>query len=201
MKGVMFLKAALLIFVLSWLLRAQALSDNLDESAQMLLMTKADVILKTVKSVDFVSLSEHIYEASGLGFSPYSRNLSELFITKFQKGEVADFGTDDTRYFWGYYDGIGSPIRLTPKDYFAQFVYDIAFDAKAGKSFLNPNALRKNPDFRAIYHAYPDSSFVHYHFEGTAETAFKDFKDLILIFSKFHGVWYLIGFAHGESTI
>jgi len=36
---------------------------------------------------------------------------------------------------------------------------------------------------------------------GTEEVAFKDFKDLILIFSEFNGVWYLISLAHGESTV
>jgi len=190
-----------LVFGLFWLSCAQAIPDNSDESAQALLPAKAGVILKLVESADFVSLSECIHETSGLGFSPYSRNLSKLFITRFQRDEVADFGSDDTRYLWGYYDGIGSPIRLTPKDYFARFVYDMDFDTKAEKSFLNSNALRKNADFRAVYHAYPDSSFVHYHFEGTEEVAFIDFRDLILIFSEFHGVWYLVGLAHGQSTI
>lgn len=192
------LKAVLLVFGLSWLLCAQAFADKLTHA---LLMAKADVILQLIKSEDFVALSEHVHEACGLGFSPYSRNLSELFITEFHRGEVANFGTDNRKYFWGYYDGIGSPIRLTPKDYFAQFVYDTAFETKAEKFFLNPDDLQKNADFRAVYNAYPDSNFVYYHFAGTEEAAFKDFKDLILIFSEFDGVWYLIGLTHGESTI
>ena len=61
--------------------------------------------------------------------------------------------------------------------------------------------LKKNNEFINIYNAYPSSWLVQYHYKGTSEYGFVDYKDLFLIFEYLENQWFLVGIVHGENTI
>ena len=179
---------------------AQTPANSAAQDSEVL-MAKANVIIRLLEAADFKSLSSQIHEDSGLSFSPYSRDLSELFVIRFSKDAISKFGTDSKMFLWGYYDGTGYPIELTPMEYYKAFVYDISYIEKAESIFVGNEELQSNHRFKAVYRAYPDSNLIHYHYEGSANAGYKDFKDLIFVFSKIDGDWYLVGLTHGESTV
>ena len=188
-----------LIFILTIPSYAETQTKSLTPSKD--LITKADIILDLIKSADFKSLTNHVHPIKGLNFSPYTRDLSKLFIINFSKKEVSNFEKDNNIYLWGYYDGIGSPINLAPMEYYKQFIYDIDFKTKAKSIYIRNKDLKTIYTFNAIYKTYPNSSLVQYNYEGTEEIGCKDFKDLIFIFTKIKSQWYLEGLAHSESTL
>ncbi|MCP4118445.1 MAG: hypothetical protein GY737_24220 [Desulfobacteraceae bacterium] len=165
------------------------------------LITKADTILDLIDSADFKSLINHIHPIKGLNFSPYARDLTKLFIINFPPKIISNFRKDKHLYLWGYYDGIGTPIELTPMEYYEQFIYDIDYKTKSEGIYISNKDLKTQYSLNAIYKTYPGSSLVQYNYKGTEATGFKDFKDLILIFTKIKNQWYLEGLAHSESTL
>ena len=78
-----------LIFILTIPSYAETQTKSLTPSKD--LITKADIILDLIKSADFKSLTNHVHPIKGLNFSPYTRDLSKLFIINFSKKEVSNF--------------------------------------------------------------------------------------------------------------
>jgi hypothetical protein len=104
-------------------------------------------------------------------------------------------------YVWGNYDGIGNQIKLTPKQYYKEFIYDIDFLSKAQAYYINNEKLRKSKLFKYICKIYPASNLVQYDYRGTKETGFNDFKRLYLIFEHIDKQWFIVGIVHGEKTV
>ena len=165
------------------------------------LLEKAAVVLDLLEAADFKSLSRHVNPSKGLNFSPYSKDLAELFIINFSQKDVSNFKNDNKQYIWGHYDGSGLPISMTPTEYYKQFIYDINYKAQAEKRIIYSSQLKIMDEYRALYKIYPNSILIQYHFKGTEETGLKDFKDLILIFTEIQNKLYLEGLAHSESTV
>ncbi|MEA3640499.1 MAG: hypothetical protein VBE63_11205 [Lamprobacter sp.] len=164
------------------------------------LLSAANQVLMALRTGDFNRLSEQIHENTGVGMSPYSRNLTELFVVKFNREQVIAFDDDETLYLWGRYDGIGDPIRLTAKSYFKEFVYDIDYSSMA-KVYVIPSEKKIPAEFSALRAAYPHASIVHYHYQGSEDVAHNDFRDLLMLFDQIDNRWFLIGISHGERTI
>lgn len=182
---------------LSSLVAAAPAGAPLDEAV---LAARADKVIEALAHRDFAALAAQVHPDRGLALAPYARDLTELFVTGFRRDQVAAFGSDDALHQWGWYDGIGEPIRLTAREYFDQFVYDMDYAGRAERS-LERAQDRVQSDLAALYAAYPEAVIVHYHFAGTEEIGYKDFRDLILVFSLQDGEWHLAALAHGESTL
>lgn len=163
-------------------------------------------VLKLIKSADFMRLSEYVNKSKGLQFSPYD----DVYeggpdVIRFSKQNVKTFMDIKKIYIWGVYDGSGFDIKLTPKEYFKKFIYDIDFEKKADVVFIG-NIKSKSPkdiniDLDYLFKIYPKSSIAHYYYKGSLDNSFCDLKKLTLVFEKIEDKWCLIGILHGEKGV
>lgn len=170
------------------------------------LSNTSNEVLKLIKSANFKRLSEYVHKTKGLQFSPYDDVYEgSPDVIKFLKKNVKNFMTLKKIYIWGVYDGSGFDIKLTPKEYYKKFIYDIDFEKKADVIFIG-NKKSKVPqdiniDLDYIFRIYPKSSIAHYYYKGSQDNSFCDFKKLTLVFEQLEGKWFLIGIIHGEKGV
>lgn len=162
---------------------------------------KADTVLAALKSADFRALSGQMCSGSRLTYSPYARNLSTLPRISFARPDVAAFGSSRKKYVWGAYDGSGDPIRLTPREYHKEFVYDVDYQSASAKTHLDRKAFDADKDLAALAKAYPAAEIVTYKFAGTSDASYKDARGLILVFEQRAGNWCLRAVAHDEAGV
>lgn len=206
MKRTIYLhKSVSIIFVLFFFILANCNGLIAQQSNNELLKTSNEV-LKLIKSSDFVRLSEYVNKSKGLQFSPYD----DVYeggpdVIRFSKQNVKTFMTIKKIYIWGVYDGSGFDIKLSPKEYFKKFIYDIDFEKKADVVFIG-NIKSKSPkdiniDLDYIFKIYPKSTIAHYYYKGSLDNSFCDLKKLTLVFEKIENKWFLIGILHGEKGV
>lgn len=164
------------------------------------LFQRADTVIRCLRNEDFEALSRQIHPDAGLAFAPYARDLPAPPDLRFSRRQVAGFQGEATRHSWGRYDGSGAAIVLSARDYFRQFVYDVDYARYEGPSLLEPGAPTW-AEYRGLHSAFPEAKLVRYHFPGTEEVEFIDFKDLILVLEHIDGRWWLAALAHAENTV
>lgn len=171
----------------------------LDPRDNTRLAERAGQVLETLKEENFSALSAMVSPQSGLTFTPYSTVDLErdLCLTSRQ---VAGLGTDDTVYVWGLQDGSGEPIKLTGREYFAQYVFNADYTQapylSIDKVQISGNAMEN------VAEIYPEARFVEYYFpELDPEMEGYDWCSLKLVFEVWQNDWYLIGLIHGQWTI
>ena len=161
----------------------------------------SDIVIQFIQKADFKSLAGQVCSRNGLNFSPYARNYESLVVTKLPKKVLVDFNKTKNKYVWGKYDGSGSDIYLTPKEYYAKFIYDVDYKSKGAISYLSSSQLNNNSELAGLVKAYPLANVVSYKYEGTKDIEYKDAKELLIIIRKTKNSWCLDGIAHNEDTI
>ena len=164
-------------------------------------VVQAERVVEALEQGNYAAVAEHVDPARGLGFSPYSRDLSTLFVARVARGELALLATSRKLRNWGTYDGIGGPIRLVPSTYHRKFVYDADYRKVATRTFLTSEQLMRGAGWSALVKAYPGASVVRFDMPGTANLDYKDRKALLLIFVRSGHRWVLAGIAHDEDTV
>lgn len=163
-------------------------------------LNQAIIVINLLKNKDMVSLAGYIHPERGVRFTPYSYIETQTNLV-FQADEIATLMENTQLYTWGEYDGTGDPIDATFSDYYNKFVYDV--------DFAEPNMIGNNTVVSTsgnmvnnISQAYPNESFVEFHFSGfDAQYAGMDWKSLRLVFEDVDGTWYLVGIIHDQWTI
>lgn len=165
------------------------------------LMTQAERILEALERADYAVVAEHVDPSCGLGFSPYVRDLAELFVAKVAHSDLPGLAHSTVLRTWGTYDGIGSPITLVPHEYHSKFVYDVDYRKKAIRTYFTANRLKVSPGWSALVKAYAGASVVRFEVPGTAIVDYKDRKAMLLVFLQTGPRWVLVGIAHDEDTV
>ncbi len=118
----------------------------------------------------------------------------------FNKEEISDFFTNQEYYLWGYYDGIGEPISLTPSQYYDRFIYS--------KDFMNVEEVGYNEVLsygnmlENQFEVYDNAIVVEYYFPGISpDFGGMDWESLRLVFKQYGDSWYLVGIIHNQWTI
>ena len=163
------------------------------------LLSSALTVVELLQDQDMSGLSAHVHPAQGVRFSPYGYiNLQENLV--FSAQDIATLLPGSQIYNWGAFDGSGDPIDLTFSDYYDRFIYD--------QDFADPHMIGNNIVIGTgntlinIDQAYPDGSFVEFHFTGfDAQYLGMDWKSLRLVFEDVNGSWFLVGIVHDEWTI
>lgn len=158
-------------------------------------------IVALLEQSNFKLLARDVCSGVRLGYSPYTRNLSQLSITRFRAEQIAEFDTNRNKYRWGQYDGTGAEIRLTPIEYHREFVYDVDYLNLGQAAYLDAAAVQNNPELVGLQKAYPGSDVVVYRYPGHEELGYKDAKELILILKRNNHQWCLTGISHSEDTV
>lgn len=169
------------------------------EYAEMIIKETSDKVILALKAKDAQAISGFVHPEKGLRFTPYTSVDLERDLV-FTAEEVKNFFTDKKKYMWGYYDGIGDEIILTPAEYYDVFVYsnDFADPEKIGYNevFTYGNAVENQ------FEAYPGTIIVEYYFSGfDPKYEGMDWQSLRLVFEEYEGDWKLSGIIHNQWTI
>lgn len=169
------------------------------EEAKLKIEYKAAEIINAISQFNVKKVSEFIHPTNGVRFTQYSQvSLKEDLV--FSKKQVSNFKNDSKKYLWGYYDGIGSDIKLTPREYWEEFVYDE--DYKNAVEIGYNNVLGKSMNYENQFAIYHDSIVVEYYFPGfDPKYDGMDWKSLRIVFQKYGEEWFIVGIIHNEYVI
>jgi hypothetical protein len=169
-----------------------------DETREKVLEASAEVIA-AIQAKDGGRLARLVHPQLGVRFSPYAfvDTASDRVLSR---AEVARLWTDDRASAWGFAEGTGDPIALTPSRYVERYVMDRDF-SHASSVTVNSDRARGNTTNNAS-EIYPQGTRVEYYLEpgpgeGTPEL---EWAALRLVFEEQQGVWLLIAVIHDEWT-
>lgn len=96
------------------------------EDAKEIIEETADDVMNALKNKDAKALADYVHPEKGVRFTPYTRVSPENDMIV-SKEDILVFFEDENLYLWGYYDGSGEEIKLTPAQYYDEFVYSEDF--------------------------------------------------------------------------
>jgi hypothetical protein len=162
--------------------------------ARGVIAARAAQVMLAIKQGDMRRLSTFVHPRKGVRFSPYVYVGPEDRI--FYRQAVRNFATDRRRYLWGEMDESERKIRLTPGQYFKQFVYDRDF-LSAKEVNYNTQKQRGNT-ISNVMETYPRAVAVEYYLPGTDDELY---GALWLVFERAGPEWYLVGIVRDTWTI
>ncbi|WP_073081150.1 hypothetical protein [Sporobacter termitidis] len=156
-------------------------------------------VLDYIKAGDYAGLSSMVHPEFGVVFSPYATiNLTSNKC--FTAAQVGAFAGDNNKYVWGKYDGSGSPIEMTPADYFKKFVFDK--DYTLATQIGVDTVIKTGNSLENIKDVFPNIRYVDFHIPGTdANADGLDWSSLRLGFEKYNGELKLTVIVHSVWTV
>jgi hypothetical protein len=169
------------------------------EDAKKIIGETADLVLRAIADKDFDTVSEYTHPDLGVRFTPYTYVSVESDLV-FSKDEIKNFQNDRSVYHWGFYDGSGEEIRLTPREYYEEFIYtaDYVNAPEVGyNKILSFGSMLENQ-----FEVYKGAIIVEYYFpEIDPQFEGLDWRSLRLVFQKYDGSWKLTGLINNQWTI
>jgi len=153
----------------------------------------AFTVLEHINNDDFNALSQVVHPEIGVVLSPCATINLET-DRQFGVEEVATLNTNPSVYMWGVRNGTGEPIRLTPAEYFEEFVQ--------AHNHLNSPIIGVNEIIRSgnalenITEVFPDIEFVEFHIPGDELGDGHDWRSLRLGFVDYDGYLRLVSILH-----
>lgn len=169
------------------------------ELARELIEEITEELIQAIKNRDGEKIAEFVHPVKGVRFTPYTYVSLERDLV-FSREAMKNFFADTDLYLWGYYDGIGSEIQLTPAEYYEEFIYSADFinapEVGYNKVLSSGNMLENQFD------VYDNPIIVEYYFPGfNPEYDGMDWRSLRLVFEEYEGNWKLTGIIHNQWTI
>ena len=175
---------------------ARTLEPAFVPDKQELLMT-ANGILADLQAQNFSDVAVYVSSADGLTFCPYSGGCIDNGGVTFAKDQLPGFMDDPTDYLWGYQDGSGYEIKLTPAEYYDDYMMNADY---AEKERFGRTIQPTTHEF--IHHLYPEATIVEFYFPGTAQYDGMDWQSLNMVFEKnSNGDWILVAIINDRWTI
>lgn len=172
--------------------------SNDDRSGDEVLHVARQVV-EAFKTQDGKTLASLVHPEKGVRFSPsaYVDLDSDLV---FSRARVEAFWTDEKTYTWGFADGTGEPIIMTPSQYCLEYIMS--------RDFLKPSSINVNND-RAVGNTtnnaalvYPNGTRVEFYIDPSIRDGVPqlDWAALSLVFETSGDTWFLIAVIHDEWT-
>ncbi|WP_033540986.1 S-layer homology domain-containing protein [Planococcus sp. CAU13] len=175
---------------------ARAIEPGFIPDKQKLLKTAND-ILAELKAKDFADVADYVSTADGLTFCPYAGGCIDNGGVTFTKAQLPGFMNNSTDYLWGYQDGSGFEIRLTPAEYYGEYLMDAPYSAK--ERF---GRTQQPTTHEFIHRLYPEATIVEFYFPGTTQYDGMDWQSLNMVFEKnSRGDWVLVAIINDRWTI
>ena len=177
------------------------LHENLESesAADSTLEDLTKTILKHLKKKNYYDLAQYIHPTKGVRLSPYgyiNRREDMIILADY----LIEISKDPMKRIWGTYDGTGDTIRLSFKEYFDKFVYDVDF-LNAEKLSTN-RSLAQGNSLNNISEIYPGTQYTESYFSGfNKKYQGMDWRALRLVFEKQSDKYYLVGIIHDQWTI
>jgi len=191
--------SAILIFACNGSVLSGSYFDLSSTENDSVIFALTKEILAVIKDKDYKKLTEYIHPDDGIRFSPYGFIDTTNDITATRSTFRLNAYTNKKR-IWGSYDGTGDPIKMTSKEYFKQFIYDVDF-LNAEKTTFNSKSSHGS-DFDNLKDIYPGCVYTESYFSGFDEKyGGMDWRALRLVYKEHEGKYYLVGIIHDEWTI
>ncbi|WP_394120831.1 S-layer homology domain-containing protein [Planococcus donghaensis] len=163
------------------------------------LLETANDILAELKAKDFGDVAAYVSSTEGLTFCPYSGGCIDNGGVTFTKAQLPGFMNDPNDYLWGYQDGSGFEINLTPAEYYSEYLMDTDATYNA-KERYGRTVQPTTHEF--IHRLYPEATIVEYYFPGTDRYDGMDWQSLNMVFEKnSNGDWVLVAIINDRWTI
>lgn len=167
--------------------------------AKEIIEKTAEDLMNAIKNKDAESIADYVHPDKGVRFTPYTTVSTENDVVMNQEN-IKKFFEDEKSYTWGYYDGRGDEIKLTPSDYYEKFIYteDFMNTAEIGyNEVLSSGNMIENQ-----FDVYENAIVVEYYIPGVnPEYGGIDWQSLRLVFEEYEGNWKLVGIIHNQWTI
>ena len=151
------------------------------ENAKEIIAELAEEVIHAISSKDAEKLAQYVHP-EGMRFTPYTY-VDEKKDIVFTQDEVRNFFADQNLYLWGCYDGTGYEIKLTPGEYYKEFIYSADF-VNAEQIGYN-QVLSSGNMLENQFEVYTDPIVVEYYFPGfDPEFIGMDWRSLRLVFEK-----------------
>lgn len=169
------------------------------EPAKTAIEATTQQAIEAIQSKDFEALAGLSHPEKGVRFTPYTHVSTEKDQV-FKAEDLKNFFQDDKVYFWGYYDGSGEDMKLTPAEYYEEYIYTADF-VKAEKVGYN-EVLSFGNVLENQFQVYENPIIVEYYFSGfDKKYEGMDWQSLRLVFQHYDGSWKLVGVIHNQWTI
>lgn len=185
----------------------KALTNDAVSTFEYLFVTGEDIealtfvqpIIQHLRDGDFEQLSQYVSEDNGLTLVPYLHVDDESL--NFDKSTVANFSQDSSTYLFGYTDGRGEPIDVTPETYYEEYIHSDALQ-EPQNAYINEYRQNGN-SLNNIEEAFPNhDAVVEIHNEGSGEYSGMDWRSLHFVLEEIeNGDYVLIGILSDEWTI
>lgn len=158
--------------------------------------TLNDEILSTLKSKDYVKLSNSIHPEKGIRFSMYGyiQPKRDKLLTK---EEFIKYIPTNIKFTWAEKDGTGDKLVLSLKDYLNTWVYVKDFT----KSDYSENSIKAvGNSINNMKDIYPNSTFTENYLDGSEEYGGMDWNSLRFVFEELNGIYYLVAVINDQWT-
>jgi len=110
-------------------------------------------------------------------------------------------GKSQNKIKWLPNEETGKSIRLTIKDYFKKYVYDVDF-INADKRAVNKILGTQTTNLNNLTDIYPGCNFTEFHFSGfDPKSEGMDWRSLRLVFKNYKNKQYIVAIIHDEWDI
>ena len=167
------------------------------EEAQQEIASQTARVIQAFRGKDMDALATYVHPVKGVRFSP-SATVGTKSNVVLQAQEIRQWLKASTKRLWGASDGSGAPMRLTPAEYYAKFIYSRDF-AKAPVIGFN-TFKAQSTDRDNTWEVYPNALVVEYYFPPSGPDG-NDWAGLRLVYEKHAGRWFLSGVIHNKWTI
>ncbi|MFB4167938.1 hypothetical protein [Virgibacillus sp. JSM 102003] len=157
------------------------------------LKEQANKVLTLLTNENMEALANQVHSEKGLLFSPYVYVKSSTVT--FSQNEITKLLEDNNVYEWGSQDGSGKPIKLTPSEYFDEYV-NASYFSNADEVNVN-NLKNRGTMLNNIREVFPKAQTVEFYQNGKEELAW---ESLTLVFEDVDGSRKLVAIVHGEWT-
>lgn len=167
--------------------------------AKAIIADVAHAVMQALRTKDAEKLAQYVHPVKGVRFTPYTYVDTGRDLV-FTTDEIRNFFNNQQRYLWGYYDGSGEEILLTPSEYYAKFVYSADFinaEQIGYNQVLGFGNMLENQ-----FEVYDNPIIVEYYFSGF-DPVYEgmDWQSLRLVFEEYENAWRLTGIIHNQWTI
>lgn len=167
--------------------------------AKSVISNTADQVINALRDKNAEKLAQFVHPVKGVRFTPYTYVQVDQDIVMDQAA-IKNFFYDENQYLWGYYDGTGCEIILTPTEYYQKFIYSHDF-ANAEQVGYN-EVLSFGNMLENQFEIYDNPIIVEYYFSGfNPDYVGMDWRSLRLVFEQYEDDWYLVGIISNQWTI
>lgn len=139
-------------------------------------------------------VSPYVHREKGVVMSPYVSIPEDPAV--FEQTEIPALLEKEETIVWGIYDGKGTPIELTPADFFDMTLY-----LSADEVWINEEKDRGNTE-NNLKELFPNNTVIAYYNSGSDEYTSIDWSSILFVYEQDEqGLYYLVAIVRDVWTV